>query len=90
MELNLSMIWVVVLLLCGHVENIVAAPLAEVSPAVYTDLRYSSCSSQGSGYYDSASQTCGTCGTGYTSDYNYTDGMGDYYQCTCDLPLIQI
>lgn len=81
--MNWAHLLVIFSLLVCHVKDILAAPIAEVAPAVYSDLRYSSCSSQGSGYYDSASQTCGSCGTGYTSDYNYTDGMGDYYQCTC-------
>jgi len=80
----LDLLFSLVLLICLLAVSR-SATIAEMTPDVYTDLSYSSCVNQGYSYYDSPSQTCVTCGTGFSPNRNLTDALGDYVECECAL-----
>lgn len=74
---------VALLVLCRAI--IALENIAEYSPAVYSDLTETSCTSQGYDYFNSLTQTCGSCGTGYAPDTSTNDTMGDPTGCKCAL-----
>ena len=76
----LDLLFSLVLLICLLAVSR-SATISEMTPDVYTDLSYSSCVNQGYSYYDSPSQTCVTCGTGFSPNRNLTDALGDYVEC---------
>jgi hypothetical protein len=76
------LLFLVLLALWGREATALEA-IAEFSPAVYADLTYSTCQSQGYDYYNSLTQTCESCGTGYVVDTSKNDTMGDPTGCKC-------
>lgn len=75
---------VLALLVLGR-ASLALENIAEYSPAVYSDLTETSCTAQGYDYFDTLTQTCGTCGTGYAPDTSTNDTMGDPTGCKCAL-----
>ena len=55
----------------------------EVNPAIFPDLTYSSCASQGKAIYDTLDGTCKDCAAGMVADPSVLDSVGNAVQCKC-------
>jgi meckelin len=69
--------------LCMKYAKSAFVSTAEVNPAIYMDLTYTSCASKGFDYFDSLDGNCKNCEAGMIADKTKTDSYGNPTECIC-------